>query len=166
MNKFIFANPTLCAGCDACVDACAEAHKTAGLQAQARISIVRNGDAATPITCRQCNNAPCAKICPVGALKMGDGTVELDESKCIGCKLCAVVCPFGVISLSGSGSDAGMVAVKCDLCAFAEKGPACVQACATKALFVMDGKAIRKAGNAKRKAAVSGLPPFLGDVNE
>lgn len=164
MNRFIFADPKLCAGCDACVDACADAHKAAGLQPQSRITIVRNGDAATPITCRHCENAPCAKICPVGAITMGETSVELDESKCIGCKLCAIVCPFGVIALSSgkneAGEPTGAVAVKCDLCDSSADGPACIKACATKALFLVDAKSLRKSGNAKRKAAVQGMPSF------
>ena len=185
MNRFIFTNPKLCAGCDACVDACADAHKAAGLQPQARISIIRNGDVSTPITCRQCENAPCAKVCPVDAIKMGEGVIELSEADCIGCKLCAVVCPFGVISFSsesvqgGASSQEGnasasnaleneerTVAIKCDLCDFAEHGPSCVRACATKALFLVDTKTMKRSSNAKRKTAANSLPPFMGNATE
>ncbi|MBS1188166.1 MAG: hyfA [Burkholderiaceae bacterium] len=183
MNRFIFANPKLCAGCDACVDACADAHKAAGLQAQARITIVRSGDVSSPITCRHCENAPCATICPVNAISLGENAVELSEADCIGCKLCAVACPFGVISFSSSGAKgaaakddgereasappvAATVAVKCDLCSFAENGPECVRACATKALFVVDAKALRKASTARRKAAVQNLPSFIDSQGE
>jgi hydrogenase-4 component A len=179
MNRFILANQKLCVGCDACVDACAEAHKTAGLQPQARLTIVRNGDISTPITCRHCENAPCAAICPVDAITMGKSAVELDEAKCIGCKLCAVVCPFGVIAFSTTSTQGGAndqdqgadevartVAVKCDLCDFTEQGPECIKACATKALFLVDAKALRKSSNAKRKTAVSCMPPFMDNSTE
>jgi len=184
MNRFIFANPKLCTGCDSCVDACAEAHKAAGLQPQSRITIVRNGDISTPIACRHCDNAPCAKICPVNAITMGDSAVELDEANCIGCKLCAYVCPFGVISFSGvapikggaSNQDqsstpeaikaVGKVAVKCDLCDFSEKGPECIRACATKALFLVDAKGMRKSSNAKRKAAVQNISSLMENSTE
>ncbi|RJX32185.1 MAG: 4Fe-4S dicluster domain-containing protein [Oxalobacter sp.] len=184
MTRFIYANPSLCSGCDACVDACTESHKTRGLQDQARITIVRNGDASTPVVCRQCENAPCAQVCPVGAITIGKQAIELDEEKCIGCKFCVIACPFGAIVLSVStkvvsadaaakGDDAGAmplnvnagipkpngkIAVKCDLCGSAEKGPACVQVCPTKALFLVDDKLMRKSVNAKRAAAVNFMP--------
>lgn len=181
MNRFIFANPKLCVGCDACVDACAEAHQAAGLQPQSRMYIVRNGEISTPITCRHCENAPCATICPVNAITMAENSVALDEAACIGCKLCAIACPFGVIGFSdisakasaanqdqkdgahakdASTKVAGMVAVKCDLCESAKDGPACIKSCATKALFLVDAKSLRRSDNAKRKAAVNNMPEF------
>ena len=172
MNRFIFANQKLCVGCDACVDACAEAHQAAGLQPQSRMYIVRNGEISTPITCRHCENAPCATICPVNAIKMNENSVALDESLCIGCKLCAIACPFGVIGFSDisaksappdGGSQAkvaGMVAVKCDLCESSKDGPACIKSCATKALFLVDAKTLRRSDNTKRKAAVNNMPEF------
>lgn len=173
MNRFIFADPKLCVGCDACVDACAETHKAAGLQPQARMYIVRNGDEAIPVTCRHCENAPCAGICPVGAITVGANSIALDEKACIGCKLCSVACPFGVIGFSNaaaknaadsaesSGILVGEVATKCDLCDSSKDGPECVRACSTKALFLVDGKMLRKTATSKRKAAASCMPSIL-----
>ena len=57
----------------------------------------------------------------------------LDGELCIGCRACAMVCPFGVISVG----DGGRAVLKCDLCADrVGKGlePACVSACPTKAI--------------------------------
>jgi hydrogenase-4 component A len=189
MNRFIFADASLCAGCDSCLDACADAHKAQGLQPVARLSVVRNGDAFSPIVCRQCENAPCLTVCPTNAITMGKHSVLLSEADCIGCKLCAVACPFGVISFSSQGTTAGAanakskadeevrekkssvldpkptpvnevltVAVKCDLCEFSEKGPECVRACTTKALFLVDEKTLKRSSTAKRKLAAVNTP--------
>lgn len=177
MNRFIFSDPKLCAGCDACVDACSEAHKAAGLQPQARMFIIRDGDEATPVTCRHCENAPCVGICPVNAITLTANAVALDENACIGCKLCAIACPFGVIAFSNAGfkgnadtaipgAPQGEVAIKCDLCDFSKDGPECVKACSTKALFLVDGKTLRKTANAKRKAAASSMPMVFSSLEE
>jgi carbon-monoxide dehydrogenase iron sulfur subunit len=59
--------------------------------------------------------------------------VLLDQDRCIGCKFCMLVCPFGVIALSRDGK----AMIKCDLCVErTEAGelPACVAACPTGAL--------------------------------
>ena len=144
MPRMIVVREERCLGCKSCMIACGMAHTEASSleeamrlesRPQSRMHLEPVGRYGTPINCQQCEDAPCVSVCPTGAMARRDpgGPVLLDTERCIGCKFCIVVCPFGVIELSRDGK----AAVKCDLCiARTEAGqlPACVAACPTKAL--------------------------------
>ena len=103
MNSFVIADPKRCIGCYACVAGCVESHHEAGLQAYPRLYIVHTLPAGTmPIQCRHCEEPACAAVCPVKAITCHDNSVALNESLCIGCKMCALACPFGAIIPGGT----------------------------------------------------------------
>lgn len=104
MNRFVIAEPARCNGCNTCMAACSVVHKAAGLQSFPRLTVVRHGDRTAPVLCRQCDDAPCAQVCPVNAITQTGDAVVLNETLCIGCKLCAIVCPFGAITPAGTPS--------------------------------------------------------------
>ena len=93
-----------------------------------------------PRSCLRCEQPACVAVCPTGASykRAEDGIVLVDEDKCIGCKLCSWACPYGAREYSAVEG----VMKKCTLCVDriynehlpeAERGPACVQACPTRA---------------------------------
>ena len=97
---------------------------------------------STATVCRQCEDAPCANVCPNGAISRDKGFVHVMQERCIGCKTCVVACPYGamevvvrpVIRNSGAGLNVRAdkaEANKCDLCNHREDGPACMAACPT-----------------------------------
>ena len=85
--------------------------------------------------CQHCSDAPCATVCPGGALAKDEetGFVSVDESKCIGCQYCKAACPFDVPRYHGPNSKIN----KCTGCLDrVEQGmqPACVTTCQPEAL--------------------------------
>ncbi|MDF2930076.1 MAG: hydrogenase, Fe-only [Anaerospora sp.] len=123
LNSFVIADAKACIGCRVCEVACAVAHAE-----------------KTPVQCHHCEDAPCAKCCPAGAIGRQNNKVIINEKTCIGCKSCMIACPFGAIELIVSPRTLenpelpSVVASKCDLCNNRSKGPACVQACPRQAL--------------------------------
>jgi Fe-S-cluster-containing hydrogenase component 2 len=103
MNRFVLADPSRCIGCYACVAGCVESHRKVGRQAYPRLYILHASPAGTlPVQCHHCEEPACAAVCPVNAITRRDDAVYLNESLCIGCKLCALACPFGAIIPGGT----------------------------------------------------------------
>ena len=49
-----------------------------------------------PFPCQHCTDAPCVKVCPVGATyKTDEGITMQIWDRCIGCRYCMVACPYG-----------------------------------------------------------------------
>jgi len=160
MNRFIAADSTLCIGCRTCEIACALAHdQSHDIESltpshfQPRLHLVRTFQVSAMATCHQCEDAPCLNACPTGAIFHDNQIIQVDQSRCIGCKNCVIACPFGAMEVvshparrvfAGIEMQNGVKAEahKCDLCIDRAAGPACVQVCPTKALHVMDEEAI------------------------
>jgi molybdopterin-containing oxidoreductase family iron-sulfur binding subunit len=92
-----------CIGCNICTESCIEAHFVpAAPNQQEWIKIYdftnepnANGKSFFPRSCMHCQNAPCVKVCPVGASHYNkDRLVLVDHNKCIGCRLCMAACPY------------------------------------------------------------------------
>ena len=93
-----------------------------------------------PKSCLHCENAACVTVCPTGASfkRSEDGIVLVDETRCIGCKLCSWACPYGAREYD---DDAGVMK-KCTLCIDRiynknleeyDRVPACVSTCPANA---------------------------------
>ncbi|MFC1737310.1 4Fe-4S dicluster domain-containing protein [Candidatus Hydrogenedentota bacterium] len=152
-----------CMGCHSCEMACAIAHSESKellgairqkVRPQSRVHLEVVDEVVVPLQCRQCEDAPCIAVCPTGSLErfgLGQPLVH-HEDKCIGCKMCTVICPFGVITQRSDGKSV----IVCDLCmerAVNGEDPACVYGCPTHALKCMTLEEIAK--EKRRKAAES-----------
>ncbi|MBS7630864.1 4Fe-4S dicluster domain-containing protein [Candidatus Bathyarchaeota archaeon] len=104
------------------------------------------------IQCNHCIDPHCVNGCPTTALeKTEEGPVIYRKELCIGCKYCVNTCPFGV----PQWDDKNKIIEKCTFCSERLKEgiePACVQACPTDTLVLMDlDEAKMKASEAESK---------------
>ena len=135
-----------CVGCGACKEACSETnHVPAG---QLRMTLERQSPLdGTPgnrkyvrVSCQQCSEPPCVRVCPTGAAHIDPATniVTMDKSRCVGCKYCIAACPYNVRYINSETK----VADNCDFCLKTKlanrEEPACVQACRHGALYFGD----------------------------
>ncbi len=96
-----------CDGCKGCTNACRAMHFVPPNQEWIKVFENRDNNIAGsyffPRACMHCDNAPCAKVCPVGAtFKREDGIVLVDQDRCIGCRYCIAACPYGARSFNWS----------------------------------------------------------------
>ena len=121
-----------CDGCELCLEACPYLPQR----------IIWNHRTHKAIKCDLCINTPyweeaggpdgrqvCVEVCPVKALSFDadTGAVVVNEERCIGCKECALHCPFGAANIHPITKKA----FKCDLC---NGDPVCAKRCPTGAI--------------------------------
>jgi len=139
VRKVLVLDFQKCTGCKACVLTCSFKKEKRFSPSKSRIFVteIESEWLSMPILCAQCDKPPCKVVCPSNAITkdLETGIVKIDYSKCIGCRECMWVCPFGAISYD---PDSRQV-IKCDLC---NGEPACVEVCVPNALqFVPVSKA-------------------------
>jgi formate dehydrogenase iron-sulfur subunit len=134
-----------CTGCKACVSAC---HSLNGLdehEVWRDTGVLLGGNKAPgwqqtiTTACHHCEDPGCLNGCPVGAYEKDKdtGIVRHLDDQCIGCSYCILKCPYDVPKYS---KKRGIVR-KCDMChqRLAEgEAPACVQACPTEAIRIVN----------------------------
>ncbi len=172
--KTVFVHPERCIGCKQCEVACVVAHsQTKSLywavfenplpkpRIHAEPGLALN--TSFPNKCRHCNPAPCMLACPTGAIYRHERFPEnviIKARKCIACGMCAMVCPFDVITYypDAAAPERAIVALKCDQCVDRQAQgllPACVEACKVYALEFGDVNELIKAARTRYSEVVS-----------
>lgn len=140
-RKGFYFDSTRCVGCKTCQVACKlKNHLPAGVtyRAVANYQVGEYPKAKyyhISHSCNHCENPACVRSCPTGAMHKNeaDGTVQHNDEVCIGCRSCAMACPYGVpVYLEEEG-----IVGKCNGCIDtreADGAPTCVAACGTRAL--------------------------------
>ncbi|HYC72557.1 MAG TPA: DmsC/YnfH family molybdoenzyme membrane anchor subunit, partial [Opitutaceae bacterium] len=158
-----------CTGCKACVAGC---HALNGLDEEETwrdTGLLVGGDERHPFqqtvttACHHCADPGCLNGCPVLAYEKdpATGIVRHLDDQCIGCSYCVLKCPYDVPKYS---SRLGIVR-KCDMChqrLGAGEAPACVQACPTHAIKIVNVSVTRSAApDQAAPAGVAGSSAFL-----
>lgn len=137
-----------CSGCKTCQIACVDKNDLPLGVLWRRVYEVTGGDwkrqgAAwthnlyaynVSLACNHCEEPVCLKSCPAKAIvKREDGIVLIDHKKCMGCRYCEWVCPYGSPQFNAEKG----VMTKCNLCVdYVEVGrnPSCVDSCPMRAM--------------------------------
>lgn len=90
-----------CIGCQYCLWACQATNDVPVDEMRWNVGFPERTENGTDFfmtrPCLHCKEAPCVKVCPVGATWIReDGIVTMDYDRCIGCRYCEVACPYDV----------------------------------------------------------------------
>ncbi|MDI6871167.1 MAG: 4Fe-4S dicluster domain-containing protein [Bacillota bacterium] len=158
MGKYLKVNHEKCTACRRCELVCSLKRSGEFNPAKACLSVATflDDDFYFPVTCQHCEEPLCQKVCPAGAVVRNEvtGAVEIDQDRCIGCKMCIMACPFGApVSVPETGK-----VTKCDLC---QGEPECVSFCQWGALEYVEAD---RAAVAKRREVARRLMDVLREV--
>ena len=155
MAKTLYIDYQKCTGCRLCELVCAVFHDGISNPARSRIKVMKweAEGLYIPMSCQQCQDAPCLNVCPVKAISRDEelGRVFVDYDVCIGCRSCVAVCPFGAMNFNIKDKQV----FKCDLC---DGVPQCVRFCEEKAVdfLEVDDVSIYKKRDAATRISVAG----------
>lgn len=134
-----------CFGCHGCEVAC-KAENDVPLGNYIRQTIYHDHERSSggvarimvPMSCQHCEDAPCIKACPCGAMHKGPGgTVQVNYDSCSGHAACKDACPYGAIYIDPVANQA----IKCHNCTHrldAGLEPPCTSTCPSEALYFGD----------------------------
>jgi carbon-monoxide dehydrogenase iron sulfur subunit len=148
--KQLYYEVKKCLGCKSCEIACGVAHSACGglfgMLREEVLSLPRKKILATsgknyPVSCRHCKDPKCVDACMAAALVYDKvkGMVLHDETRCVGCWMCVMVCPYAAIWPNIKRK----IPVRCDKCKDKDE-PACVKACPTRAVVWQEEIAVKK----------------------
>ncbi len=151
-----------CSGCKTCQVACKDRNDLPPGVLWRRVYEVTGGDwkkqgvAWTQnlyaynisLSCNHCEDPVCLKSCPAKAIaRQSNGIVQIDATRCMGCRYCEWVCPYGAPQFDEKAG----VMTKCNMCVdYVDQGrnPSCVDACPMRAMDFGDyDELVRKYGD-------------------
>ena len=154
--RIVAVDPDSCVACRNCEYACAfrQSGDFERSASHIRVNFYPQERACVPLTCLHCEEAWCLEVCPAAAISRdpGTGAVMIDETRCAGCKMCLLACPYGNVHFDQEDG----VSRKCDLCG---GDPMCVRCCTSGALEFIEADEVadrrREALDARLRRALN-----------
>lgn len=136
-----FVDATRCTNCKTCEVACKDANGAGVGRRMRKVRTFEGGEFPAvfayniSMACNHCEDPACVRQCPAKAYtkRESDGIVIHDPERCIGCRYCVWVCPYGAPQYD---EREGRVR-KCNLCVEElERGgtPICASSCPQRAI--------------------------------
>src|SRR4030066_709207 len=104
MGKVLSITPEKCTGCRLCEVVCSVFHDGVSNASRSRIKIMKweSEGVYIPMSCQQCQDAPCMTVCPVKAISRDEklSRVMVNHDICIGCPPGGAACPFGGVGFN------------------------------------------------------------------
>jgi Fe-S-cluster-containing dehydrogenase component len=126
-----------CVGCKSCELACKNENTTPSRVRWRRVS-PNSAESFLSLSCNHCDSPECFRVCPNRAYaKQRDGIVIINPDRCDGCQTCVNACPFKAPQYDPETQKVS----KCNYCETRQEhglAPACVTACPTTALKIID----------------------------
>jgi carbon-monoxide dehydrogenase iron sulfur subunit len=143
--KNLYYKVDRCLGCKSCEIACSLAYSPTQDLFKAikeaklflpRKKVYASGGKNFPLSCRHCQDPQCVVACMAAALSFDKekAMVLHDESRCVGCWMCLMACPYGAIWMNIKAK----IPLRCDKCKDKDE-PSCVAACPTGAIIWQEG---------------------------
>ncbi len=139
----ILVKANRCLACKQCEIACVVEHAPSKNLLEAlkekdkirpRVRVEQGEEGHAALQCFQCEDATCVGACIAGALSYDEtGIIVHEQDKCVGCWICVLVCPYGVMRRNQKQQ----TVLKCDRCLDSDY-LACVEACPVEALVVRE----------------------------
>lgn len=132
LRRFLQVDLDKCTGCRTCEMVCSLTHSSEcnPLKSSIRVTRMKLKGVMIPVYCKQCEDPPCRNVCPANAITVEPktGAIMVLDERCIGCRECILVCPFGAIFFDADKR----VPIICDLC---DGDPQCVKYCIDEAMI-------------------------------
>jgi Fe-S-cluster-containing hydrogenase component 2 len=156
MAKVLMTDFEKCTGCRLCELVCPVKHEGVSNPARSRIKVAKEEGGYVPVSCQQCLTAPCQAVCPVRAISRDESLnrVVIDYDRCISCRMCVAVCPFGAMGFDTLAEKI----IKCDFC---DGDPQCVKFCEPQAIQYVDAATV---SDVKKQATAEKFPGILEKI--